>query len=131
MLDSGYDVTRLAFLLADLPVMLIGRLRSARVLARPVEPRRPDARGLPRRHGPVLVLADPITWPAPGAPAARTPPATAPRKPAPGIAAIPELEHRGPWRDHHGEPPIIEGTLIITGVGTRTGHAGYLPCPLT
>ena len=39
VLDSGYDVTRLAFLLADLPVQLIGRLRSDRVLARPVEPR--------------------------------------------------------------------------------------------
>ena len=36
VLDSGYDVTRLAFLLADLPVRLIGRLRSDRVLARPV-----------------------------------------------------------------------------------------------
>ena len=38
VLDSGYDVCRLAFLLADLPVMLIGRLRSDRVLARPVAP---------------------------------------------------------------------------------------------
>src|ERR1039457_3819849 len=30
--DAGYDVTRLAFLLADLPVELLGRLRSDRVL---------------------------------------------------------------------------------------------------
>ena len=45
VMDSGYDVTRLAFLLADLPVVPIGRLRSDRVLARPVAPRRPDARG--------------------------------------------------------------------------------------
>src|SRR5882757_7869282 len=29
--DAGYDVTRLAFLLADLPVELLGRLRSDRV----------------------------------------------------------------------------------------------------
>jgi hypothetical protein len=35
--DAGYDVTRLAFLLADLPVELLGRLRSGRVL-------------FPRRH---------------------------------------------------------------------------------
>ena len=47
VLDSGYDVCRLAFLLADLPVVLIGRLRSDRVLARPVG--RPTGRGRPRR----------------------------------------------------------------------------------
>src|SRR3954451_3293391 len=64
MLASGYDVTRLAFLLADLPVVLIGRLRSDRVLARVGEPR-PDPPWRPRRHGSLLVLADPGTWPAP------------------------------------------------------------------
>ena len=64
VLDSGYDVARLTFLLADLPVQLIGRLRSDRVLARPVAPPRPGARGRPPRHGPALVaLADPLTWP--------------------------------------------------------------------
>lgn len=30
VMDSGYDVTRLAFVLADLPVVLTGRLRSDR-----------------------------------------------------------------------------------------------------
>lgn len=30
VLDSGYDVARLAFLLAELPVVLIGRLRASR-----------------------------------------------------------------------------------------------------
>ena len=33
--DAGYDVTRLAFVLADLPVVLLGRLRSDRVLCCP------------------------------------------------------------------------------------------------
>ena len=64
MLDSGYDVARLAFLLADLPVRLIGRLRSDRVLARPVTCR-PGARGRPPRHGPDLALADPASGPTP------------------------------------------------------------------
>ena len=130
VLDSGYDVTRLAFLLADLPVMLIGRLRSDRVLARPVEPRRPDVRGRPRRHGPVLVLADPITWPAPEHTSSTDTTRYGTAQASAWHRCHPRLEHRGPWRDHHGELPIIEGTLIITGVGTRTGHAGYLPCPL-
>ncbi|WP_308283016.1 transposase [Pseudonocardia nigra] len=33
--DAGYDITRLAFVLADLPVQLLGRIRSDRVLNRP------------------------------------------------------------------------------------------------
>jgi hypothetical protein len=56
--DAGYDVTRLAFVLADLPVVLLGRLRSDRVLrsgvaadaARQVD--RPDAVGAPGPHRP-------------------------------------------------------------------------------
>ena len=48
VLDSGYAVCRLSFLPADLPVLLIGRLRSDRVLARPVEPRRAN------RHSPPI-----------------------------------------------------------------------------
>ena len=39
--DAGYDVTRLSYLLADLPVELLGRLRSDRVL---YFPRRQPAR---------------------------------------------------------------------------------------
>src|ERR1039457_2745014 len=63
--DAGYDVTRLAFLLADLPVELLGRLRSDRVLFSPAPPRAPGAAGRPSRHGPELKLADPATWPDP------------------------------------------------------------------
>ena len=44
MFDAGYDVTRLAFLLADLPVELLGRLRSDRVLYFPAPPRAPGIR---------------------------------------------------------------------------------------
>jgi hypothetical protein len=39
--DAGYDVTRLAFLLADLPLELLGRLRSDRVLYFPAPAARP------------------------------------------------------------------------------------------
>src|SRR5947209_16555880 len=38
MLDAGYDVHRLAFLLADLPVHLVGRIRADRVLLGPAPP---------------------------------------------------------------------------------------------
>ncbi|ABD11437.1 hypothetical protein ThrDRAFT_04484 [Frankia casuarinae] len=48
VLDAGYDVTRLAWLLADLPVDLVSRLRSDRVFRLPVPPRPPGV-GLPQR----------------------------------------------------------------------------------
>src|SRR3954470_14451457 len=52
--DSGYDISRLAYLLADLPVALIGRLRSDRVLRLPKPPRPPGTVGRPPKHGPEI-----------------------------------------------------------------------------
>ncbi|MFB9932271.1 transposase, partial [Amycolatopsis halotolerans] len=63
--DAGYDGPRLAFLLADLPVRVLVRMRSDRVLAFPAPPRRPGARGRGARHGARFVFGDPGTWPAP------------------------------------------------------------------
>ncbi len=45
VLDAGYDVVRLAFLLAGLPVELLGRLRSDRVLYFPPPPQPPGKVG--------------------------------------------------------------------------------------
>ncbi|MFD9615194.1 transposase [Streptomyces sp. NPDC059083] len=39
--DAGYDAPRLAFLLADLPVAVLGRMWSDRVLRRHAATRRP------------------------------------------------------------------------------------------
>jgi DDE superfamily endonuclease len=58
-------VTRLAYLFADLPVELLGRLRSDQVMLLPAPPRRPGTNGRPRKHGGELALAAPATWPAP------------------------------------------------------------------
>ena len=63
--DAGYDPMRLACQLADLPVEVLGRLRSDRVLHFPVPARQPGTNGRPPRHGRELSLADPATWPAP------------------------------------------------------------------
>jgi hypothetical protein len=49
--DAGYDVTRLSFLLADLPAQVLGRLRCDRVMQLPAPPRQPHTRGRPRKHG--------------------------------------------------------------------------------
>ena len=62
--DAGYDVTRLAWQLKDLPVEVAGRLRSDRVLYFPAPPRA-GGRGRPVRHGQEFALADPATWPGP------------------------------------------------------------------
>ncbi len=61
--DSGYDLTRLAWLLQDLPVQVLGRLRSNRVMYYPPPPREPGAIGPPARHGAALRLTDPATCP--------------------------------------------------------------------
>src|ERR1022692_2932354 len=61
--DAGYDVTRLAWLLADLPAELCGRLRSDRVLCFPASPR--AGAGRPSRHGREFRLADEESWPEP------------------------------------------------------------------
>jgi hypothetical protein len=61
--DAGYDVTRLAWLLADLPAELLGRLRSDRVMWLPAPPRRPGT------NGPASTAA---SWPCPARRRART-----------------------------------------------------------
>ncbi|WSF46796.1 transposase [Streptomyces sp. NBC_01356] len=51
--DAGYDVPGLAFVLKDLPVQVLGRMRSDRVLRRAVPPRGPGAQDRPPRHASV------------------------------------------------------------------------------
>jgi len=67
VLDSGYDLTRLAWLLDGLPVEIAGRLRSDRVMYFPAPAREPGTNGRPPRHGAALRLSEPGTWPAPAA----------------------------------------------------------------
>jgi hypothetical protein len=110
--DAGYDVPRLAYQLSDLPVELLGRLRSDRVMQLPAPPRRPGAMGRPRKHGGELALADPATWPVP-----LVTTSTATSRYGVAVAAAwdrvhPRLTHRSAWLDHDGPLPVIDGTLI-------------------
>ena len=125
--DAGYDVTRLAWLLADLPVELLGRLRSDRVMQLPAPPRPPGTMGRPRRHGRELALADPATWPAPQV-------TTSTETTRYGIAVAaawgrvhPRLTHRSAWLDHDGPLPVIEGTLIRLQVDHLPGDRDPRP----
>ena len=49
--DAGYEPARLALLLADLPVQVLGRLGTNRVLRQAPPPRWPGHGNLPMRHG--------------------------------------------------------------------------------
>jgi DDE superfamily endonuclease len=62
--DAGYDIVRLAWLLTDVPVIVVGRLSSNRVFHLPCPPRLPGQVGRPGRHGPVIDLDKPATHPA-------------------------------------------------------------------
>ena len=65
--DAGYDLTRLAWLLRDLPAEIMGRLRSDRVMHFPAPPARTpgrDGRAAAPARGRAK-LADQQSWPAP------------------------------------------------------------------
>jgi DDE superfamily endonuclease len=125
--DAGYDVTRLSFLLGDLPAELLGRLRSDRVMQLPAPPRRPGTMGRPRKHGGELALADPATWPVP-----QITTSAATTRYGMAIAAAwdrvhPRLTHRSAWLDHSGDLPVIEGTLIRLQVDHLPGDRDPKP----
>jgi hypothetical protein len=110
--DTGYDIPRLAYVLADLPVELVGRLRSDRVLRLPKPPRPAGTTGRPPKHGPEIALDRPATWPTP-----QHTTSTDTTRYGTAVATSwdrvhPRLTHRGCWLDHDGDLPVIEGTLI-------------------
>jgi hypothetical protein len=110
--DAGYDGPRLAYLLKDLPVQVLVRMRSDRVLRRAAPPCAPAARGRPRRHGGEFVFGDATTW---GDPDVTTTSDT--RLYGQALARSwdrlhPRLTHRSAWVAQTGALPIIEGTLI-------------------
>jgi DDE superfamily endonuclease len=125
VLDAGYDPVRLAWLLADLPADVTGRLRSDRVMHCPAPPlpARPASTGGRRpRHGRKLAFGDPRSWPAP---AVTTRTETSRYGTAEAMAwgrMHQRLAHRDAWEDHEGELPVVEGTLIRLRVDHLPGQ---------
>ncbi|PZF82723.1 NF041680 family putative transposase [Micromonospora deserti] len=110
--DAGYDAPRLAFLLRDLPVQVLARMRSDRVLRRAVPPRQPATIGRPRRHGGEFVFGDPATW-------SEFDVTTVADTRLYGTARArawdrlhPRLTHRSAWIASAKVLPVIEGTVI-------------------
>ena len=125
-LDSGYRGARLAYLLADLPVLLVVRVRSDRVFHGPPPPRVAGAGGRPARHGRPVRCAAPATWSGAqvslDAQSARCGPlsVTAWHR----MHQVLTRQNSG-WEGHPGPLPVIEGTLIRVAATTRP--AGYQP----
>jgi hypothetical protein len=120
VLDAGYDAPRIAHLLADLPVEILGRMRSDRVLRRPAPPHAPGTSGRPLKHGGEFAFGDPATW---GAEHAATTTDTRLYDTARAQAwdrLHPLLTRRAAWAEHTDELPIIAGTLIRL-------HVDHLP----
>jgi hypothetical protein len=111
-LDAGYDLVRLAWLLADLPLVLCGRLRSNRVFWRPPGPRPAGTGGAPGRHGAPLRLSDEATWAGPSVTTVAGTPRYGPVQVTAWDRMHPKLERDSAWHDHPGRIPVIEGTLI-------------------
>jgi hypothetical protein len=123
VLDSGYDVVRLTWLLREQPVRLLGRVRSDRVMHAPAGRRKGPRPGRQPRHGEEFRLADPATHPDPAQESAG-------RHERFGAVTArcwgrlhPKLERRqGGWSEHDGELPIVEGTLVHLAVERLPGN---------
>ncbi|MGJ7416082.1 transposase [Streptomyces cinereoruber] len=108
--DAGYDAPRLAHLLRDLPVQVLARMRSDRVLRRAVPPRQPRTKGRPPRHGGEFVFGQPDTWGTPDTETVTRLYGTA--RASPWDRLHPKLTHRSSWSAADGILPIVEGTVI-------------------
>jgi hypothetical protein len=123
--DAGYELARLAFVLADLPVQVLGRMRSDRVLCFPPPP--PGRTGRPPRHGPEFRFADPITWPTPDTTSSTETDRYGEATAMAWHRLHPRLVHRGSWAQHPGPPPIVEGTVIRLEVDHLPGDRDPAP----
>ncbi|MCO1582775.1 transposase [Crossiella sp. SN42] len=66
-LDGDYSIAWIARQLTDLPVQLLGRLRSDGSMFTDPPPHPPGTRGRKPVHGPKMKFSDPTTWPQPDA----------------------------------------------------------------
>lgn len=127
VMDAGYDVVRLAWLLDDLPVILVARLRSDRVFYAPAGARRGPTRGRAPRHGEKLVLRDPATRPDPECASSHTLDRYGTVEAKAFGRMHPKIESRGWVRDRQGPLPLIEGTVVNLKVEHLPGNRNPKP----
>ena len=125
--DAGYDGPRLAWALRDLPIQILARMRSDRVLRRAAPARVPGTNGRPPRHGSEFIFGDRGSW---GEPDVDTETDTRLYGRATAWAwdrLHPRLTRRAAWADA-AELPMIEGTVIRLEVDHLP--SGAIPKPV-
>ena len=127
VLDAGYDVVRLAWLLADLPAVLCARLRSDRVFYRVPAPKPAGMGGRARQHGAPVRFADPATWGGPSLAAAADTVRCGPVRVTAWDRVHPRLTRDSAWEHHPGKLPVAEGTLIQLQPGRLPGYRDLRP----
>jgi DDE superfamily endonuclease len=127
VLDSGYDIVRLTWLLREEPVRLLGRIRADRVMHAPAGKRRGPWPGRQPRHGAEFRLAQSATHPAPAQESAGVHDRFGQVTARCWGRLHPKLERRGSWADHEGELPIMEGTLVHLAVEYLPGNRDPKP----
>lgn len=125
--DAGYDGPRLAWLLADLPVTILCRVRSDRVYYAPAGVRAGPTKGRQPRHGARLKLRDRATHPVPILATVNDTDRYG-RAEATAFAQMhPKIDTRGGFKNHTGPPPIIDGTLVNLTVERLPGDRDPKP----
>ena len=127
VMDSGYDATRLSWLLTGLPLTLLARVRSNRVFHAPAGKRKGPTKGRGPRHGNRLTLSKEASWPQPAVTTINTTPGYGSAVSSGWHRMHQRLEHRGGWATHPGTLPIIEGSLIRLTVDHLTGGRAGVP----
>jgi hypothetical protein len=132
VLDAGYHVTRLAWLLADLPVALAARLRPDRVFYAAAPPKAPSAAGRQPRHGTAVSCADAATWGGAAVTQAADTPGYGPVQVRAWHRMHQKLTRQpgSGWEDYprDAELPLIQGTLIqLTATRPRPGYPALTP----
>ncbi|MFC9534505.1 NF041680 family putative transposase [Streptomyces sp. NPDC056975] len=128
VVDAGYDVTRLAFLLADLPLELLGRMRSDRVLYFPPPPQPAGKRGRKPKRGAEFAFEAAATQPAPSVTTVTDTTHYGKAVATAWDRLHPLLVRRSAWADHpEGELPVIEGTVIRLQVDHLRGDRNPKP----
>ncbi|WP_399919872.1 NF041680 family putative transposase [Streptomyces kanamyceticus] len=130
--DASYDAPRMAYLLTGLPVEVLGRMRTDRVVRRPAPTREEFYRANPRgghppKHGKRFRFAKPDTWGEPDAATVQITDRYGTAKAMAWDCIHPRLTTRSAWIDHTGELPVLEGTLIRLQVDHLPGGQDPLP----
>lgn len=126
VVDAGYDAARLTWLLRDLPVQVLARMRSDRVLRRTAPTRQPGTLGRNRRHGGEFIFGDPASWGEPDVTIVTETRLYGTATARAWYQLHPRLTRRAAWADCP-VLPILEGTLIRLDVARLPSGATAKP----